>query len=91
MTYLMDTYVNLPNFRSRESALTYALSNELLLSSSDYIDSTSFFFLSTGLPNQQELVPLLSQGLGNPQHECQLEYQQMVVLYLSIFFFHLFM
>ena len=44
MTYLMDTYVNLPNFRSRESALTYALSNELLLSSSDYIDSTSFFF-----------------------------------------------
>jgi len=46
-----------------------------------------FFFLSTGLPNQQELVPLLSQGLGNPQHECQPEYQQMVVLYLSIFSF----
>ena len=42
-----------------------------------------FFFLSTGLPNQQELVPLLSQGLGSPQPE----YQQMVVLYPSIFSF----
>jgi hypothetical protein len=54
------------------------------------IHTQKISILSTGLPNQQELVPLLNQGLGSHQHKRQPEFQQMAMLYLSIFPFSLF-